>query len=252
MFFLGVLVGRGNSPITFDTRGFQDRLAQIAQEFGDRESEKENLDLKFYDVLDDPVQHQVKGRSKKGEEILPKPESHSAVPISRVAKASQDDIPVKVGKKQTTYNKVGGTQKKEVQAALPKAKPVVATEIKKTKPEKVKVRKTAAKQTSSVPETSKSKPKVQPAPKESPKKSKVAAKGQYTIQVAAYKDFKDAVSQMASLEKKGIEAYRVRGEKGGATWYRVRTGVFKDYKSAQARLEELKQAKVGGMIIKKE
>ena len=34
MFFLGILVGRGTSPVTFDTKSFNTRLEAIVQSYG--------------------------------------------------------------------------------------------------------------------------------------------------------------------------------------------------------------------------
>jgi len=59
MFFLGILVGRGTAPVTFDTQEFQKRLEIIAQEFGKREKPETKIDLEFYDALTQPVQTEV-------------------------------------------------------------------------------------------------------------------------------------------------------------------------------------------------
>ena len=77
-------------------------------------------------------------------------------------------------------------------------------------------------------------------------------KGKYTIQIAAYKNFKDAITQMAVLEKKGFSSYRVKGQKDGVTWYRIRTGSFATYDEAKKIKEKLKKAKINSMIIKKD
>jgi cell division protein FtsN len=76
--------------------------------------------------------------------------------------------------------------------------------------------------------------------------------GKYTLQIAAYKEFKDAVSQMADLEKKGFSSYRVRGQKQGVTWYRIRTGSFASFDEAEKFKEKLSKAKVNSMIITKD
>lgn len=70
MFALGVMVGRGTSPVTFDTRGFQARLEAIAREYGSQKEVEQKVDLKFYDVLNRPADQAMK--SKKAGEIQPK------------------------------------------------------------------------------------------------------------------------------------------------------------------------------------
>lgn len=80
MFVLGIMVGRGNSPVQFDTRGFQQRLERIAEEFGQAnqaENPKE-IDLEFYKILDQPASEEkalpkvaVKSKEKKPDPVLP-------------------------------------------------------------------------------------------------------------------------------------------------------------------------------------
>jgi cell division protein FtsN len=237
MFGLGVMVGRDNSPITFDTRGFQARLETIVKEYGNQAPSEEKVDLKFYDALNNPVRHEIKGRQGKAGEIVPKREPP-------VLSAPSREIPVKLSKKQASLNQdlLAEVQKKSL---APKPKPAAS-------PEEPKVKKAMSKPgKSSVSKAGSTAVSTTGGKKAKADKPKVPA-GKYTIQVAAYKDFKDAVTQMAILEKKGIDAYRIRGEKGGITWYRVRTGAFTDYDAAKAGLEKLNQARVGGMIIKKE
>ena len=114
----------------------------------------------------------------------------------------------------------------------------------KKKPNKAKIR---------IKELKPVKTKTRP-PEQLPDKliDKKVSKGKYTIQIAAYKEFKDAVTQMTILEKKGFSSYRVRGQKEGVTWYRIRTGSFATYDEAKKIKEKLKKAKINSMIIKKE
>ncbi|MFA5906287.1 MAG: hypothetical protein WC836_20330, partial [Desulfobacula sp.] len=52
MFFLGILVGRGTSPVTFDTNEFSKKLEEMAN-IPDRKKEvSKKVDLKFYEDLD--------------------------------------------------------------------------------------------------------------------------------------------------------------------------------------------------------
>ena len=79
MFFLGIIVGRGNSPVNFDTQKFQKRLEVIAHDFGAQKKEPHKIDLKFYEVLDraeleEDASHNKSKEKGKIVEILPKKE----------------------------------------------------------------------------------------------------------------------------------------------------------------------------------
>ncbi|MDD9300882.1 MAG: SPOR domain-containing protein [Desulfobacter sp.] len=199
------------------------------------------MDLKFYDALNNPVRHEVKGRPEKSGEIIPSTEK----PMPVRPRAADQAILVKLSRKKATLNRGAGSGQ-AFQEQIKSKKTPVKTGIKP-------VKKPIVSKKSPLPE--KSSQPLKTAQKEDPRAveaRKTQSKGGYTIQVAAYKAFKDAVTHMAALEKKGVASYRVRGKKDGKTWYRVRTGAFADYDTAAARLKELKQAKIDGMIIKKE
>ena len=74
--------------------------------------------------------------------------------------------------------------------------------------------------------------------------------GIYTIQIAAYKEFKDAISQMALLDEKGFSSYCEKGEKNGVAFYRVRTGSFANWEEAEKMKEKLNKARIKAQIIK--
>ncbi len=195
---LGLMVGRGNSPITFDTRSFEQQLENIAEKLANIESEKEEVNLEFFKVLDQPVAEEKAlpkiTKSKIESEISPQP------PVV---------IPIKTSTKKRTFQKrIMVPKKKDVPKKITTV-PVPVVPVKITK-------------------------------------------GRYTIQIAAYKDFKDAVTQMAILEKKGIKSYRQKGEKDGVTWYRVRTGVFNSFEEAKKFKEKLNRIKIKAMVIKKD
>ena len=206
MFFLGIIVGRGNSPVTFDTQKFQKRLETIAHDFGAPKKNPDKIDLKFYDVLDKPELEEggTQDKSKaKGKivEILPRKE------------VVTDSILMKTSKKKETFKKG-----------------------------EIKV------QDKNIPEVKKSfekRDKKKIIPQKIPQ-------GNYTVQIAAYKDFKDAVTQMAILEKKGISSYRVKVSQNGATWYRVRSGSFADFDEATEFKKKLDKIKINSMIIKRD
>ncbi len=203
MFVLGIMVGRGSSPVTFDTISFQERLQTIAREFGNSSEPGEKMDLQFYDALNKPALQEVKGRKNIQNEIIPKKEpSYTLAKHEEIKEPETSLIPLKTSRKAATLNR----------AALNKT-------LKKGG--------------------------------ESPAGKKVPA-GVYTIQIAAYKSFSDAVTHMAILERKGFSSYRTMGKKDGVNWYRVRIGSFATHEKAKQFIEKLKQARINGMIIKQE
>jgi cell division protein FtsN len=71
-----------------------------------------------------------------------------------------------------------------------------------------------------------------------------------TIQVASFKDSKDADEMVAKLKKKGYPAYRISSnipEKG--IWHRVRIGYFKDKAEAGSTLNQLKKEKFKAFLV---
>lgn len=219
MFLLGIMVGRGTSPVTFDTQKFQKRLEVIASDFGKKEGTQKEMDLKFYNVLDHPVAEEGLPSPKKNVEIIPKKETTVTL----------DKIPLKISLKEKTY-------KKKRPRVKPDIKMGQSENSKGLKPPDVKSKSTVAK---------KNNPPLQV-------KDKKGQNGRYTLQIAAYKAFKDAVSQMAILEKKGFDSYRVKGEKDGTIWYRVRAGSFATYEDAKQFKEKLKKARINSIILKKD
>ncbi len=279
MFFLGIMVGRGTSPVTFDTKQFHNRLETIAGEFGKTKIPEEKMDLQFYDALNKPVRQEVKGKKNTPNEIIPKKETGyllvqmtgpTAVPVKTSRKAatfnkslvghipsrktaSREDGSKHVDPRDTGSKKMDGNIKNEQQ---PLAKDKTDLSVKKFR--KVPPKKMIEKKVSKIdrlPEKQRVSARLSPAETSLVKASggpEAVVPGMYTIQIAAYKSFKDAVTQMARLEKKGFASYRTLGKKEGVTWYRVRVGGFETRAAASRYIEKLKQAKIDGMIIKKE
>lgn len=213
MFLLGIMVGRGNSPVTFDTRHFEDRLHEIAGEFGKKKKElPQNVEPRFYQELKKPIGQETlpaKGSDNTPlKEIKPKPEPEQAVPRKET-----------ISLKHKTLNE--SVKLVETPKAKPKKKTVTKPEEKKAAPKKA-----------SIPGLSES--------------------GRYLIQVAAYRNFKDAVTRVTELEKKGIKAYREKFETKTKTWYRVRIGFFKSYDDARKYADWLKKAGIKADIHKKD
>jgi cell division protein FtsN len=211
MFLLGIMVGRGTSPVKFDTQKFQKRLEIIADDFGAQKKIPDKIDLKFYDVLDRPELEELVAHKKNvvnnGEkEILPAKENVT------------DSIPLKTSKKKQTFKKEKIkeiSEYKPAQKSAPKQNSESKTENSNNQPNKPKV-----------------------------------IKGKYIVQIAAYKDFTDAVSQMAVLQKKGFSSYRVKGQTDGVTWYRVRSGPFISFEEAKKFKKKLEKIKINSLIIK--
>ncbi len=225
---LGILVGRGTSPVTFDTEKFQKRLAVIAKEYGYKKeiAKQEKVELQFYKVLAKPVQEEEPVTERSAKKGPGKTKKRSEVIPEKVVDVS-DEIPVKKSRKQETFKR-----------SVKKINSGPKISIARKEKEKVRV------------ETKKPEPKVQKEIKKEPPEKK-SVDGNYTIQIAAYKDFKDAVSHMANLEKKGFTSYRIKAQKDGQTWYRVRSGLFTTKELADRYLKKLKQAKINGMVIKR-
>ncbi len=70
---------------------------------------------------------------------------------------------------------------------------------------------------------------------------KGAADAEYTVQVAAYPNPKDAEAMSATLIKKGLPAFPVKVMLNGAEWYKVSVGSFKNRKEAMEYQAELKK-----------
>lgn len=253
MFGLGLLVGRGSSPVLFETRPFQEYLGRMLSELSAKLPDKGKVDLKFYDVLDEPVYYPVKGKIDDSGEITPGPEIGKTASIKPAPyNFRAEDIPVKRSRKLATWNQAGqGGYGNDTAPAAPPKKSASVKTYKKTSekqsvtqftPKALKLKNQTGKKTDAVPKKSKPDTVKSPAP----------AHGEYTIQVASYKNLNDALAQMVFLNEKGITSYRGSVKINGKTWYRVRSGSFADYKAARARLAKLAGAGVNGMVIKKE
>lgn len=227
MFFLGLLVGRGTAPVEFDTDRFQKRLESLVKTYNNENTQGKEIELKFYEVLDQPEKEEHLMIEVSPEKKSPLPEKRKMASAGPAEEASADkradnadagagdsrvkaeDLPVKTSKKRETF--------KTAEQA----------------PEK-----TAAKSRQQI--------RKDEAPDDGDKIT-----GIYTVQIASYRDFKDAVSQMASLEKKGIQSYREKGEKDGETWYRIRSGSFASLDKAKKFRDRLKDLKIDSIIIKR-
>lgn len=253
MFGLGVFVGRSSSPVLFETRPFQEHLGQMISDFSAKLPEKGKVDLKFYDVLDEPVYYPVKGKTDDSGEITPGPETGKTASITPPQNHSQpEDIPVKRSRKLATWHNAGQGYKSETAQASSPQKKSAPVKTDKKDSEKQTVSRISPKVLKSKNQTGKKTDAVPKETKPDTAKTPASANDEYTIQVASYKNLNDALAQMVHLNEKGIVSYRASVKINGKTWYRVRTGAFSDYKSAQAGLAKLAGAGIGGMVVKKE
>lgn len=225
LFLLGVMAGRGTAPVTFETRPFQERLKTIVDTYKDPDTPGDpdkKIALNYSDALSDEtgIEEMVIPVPAEHLSDTPADSRHSETVLTdtealetRVPDPAED-IPVKTSLKAATRNKS-------------MAKPVAENSGKATAEEL--------------------KTLVWTGETEKP-----VSEGRYTIQVAAFKSFRDAVTQMATLEKKGFASTRTTREMDGITWYRVRIGEFSSRDAAARYLEQLNQAGINGMIITKE
>ncbi len=221
LFLLGVMAGRGTAPVTFDTRSFQERLKTIVDAYVDPKvpaDPDEKMALRYYDALSE----------EQGIEEM----------VIPVPKDDPEETPESVGEPETAGSKTladgadgldetGDIPVKTGKKAATFNKAVAAKQMDTFQPEKN-------------PEASGENFEFTDSP------------GRYTIQVAAFKSFRDAVTQMAELEKKGFTADRTTKELDGITWYRVRVGEFTSRDMAARYLDKLNQAGINGMIITRE
>jgi cell division protein FtsN len=231
MFFLGIMVGRGTSPVNFDTREFSKKLEKMANIPEPKNEAEKKIDLKFYEDLDHPttqerfaLKDQISADVPERKPEIEPPKEPVKEPVKVIKKILVKD-PVKIAKKEPV---------KEIarEAGKPPEKPPIKEPEKETGVDKDAVK------------TEK--------PVETVAETLTPSKGVYTIQIAAYKSFQEAVSKMAALEEKGFSTYRIKGENDGATWYRVRMGPFETYDGAKEFKARLDKAGINAMIMKRE
>lgn len=243
MFLLGIMVGRDNAPISFDTSGLHQRLAAIVG--SDTHEKSQTVELGFYDALDEPndpdvTTIKVKFRkpdllAKQKTGIVLAPDQGEELPgdDSPAPKMQKDDLPdhsadnVSAGEDMQIPRKKAKKKKPLNQEGLDKFK---APPFWKDKENQEKS--TTVSQASALEKTGSS------------QETKI-----FTIQLASFKDPKDARSYIAQLQKKGILAAMEPTKIDGRTWNRVRLGSFASHDQAKKRLAELQKKQVDGFII---
>lgn len=215
MFLLGIMVGRGTAPVSFETRSFQERLQAMVQKTQKAENPQDpekKMALHYFEALNAPVE----------------PDDMQALAVKVVPDKQENKF----------------LEAKKMQAETTDTRGPPAPEATTPDPVPVKTSKKAATfKASATARDDVAEKKTAPAS---------GTGGEYTIQVAAFKSFKDAVTQTAVLDEKGFTAMRTSKKIDGVTWYRVRVGAFATRDAARRYLEKLNQAGINGMIIKKE
>jgi cell division protein FtsN len=214
MFGIGVLVGRGTSPLKIDINELQKKLQVAGTELMKKEQEDtpENSDsvdgkpdLEFYETL------------KKNNEDVNISEIPLPAEIEKIIEPAFPKIPAKP--KKESKKRLTRTQKEVTEpAASPEKEPA---------------------------ETSTAQPTA-------PTAQAVPAGKPYTVQVAAFKAAGDADKLVAELTQKGFFAYRAIGKiPGKGIWYRVRVGEFNTRAEAGSTIAKLKMAGKKSMLVKK-
>lgn len=222
MFFLGLLVGRGLSPVRFDKDEVERDLTRLKNTFAIPSLKKNQdvhpvpLELEFFDAL-----------KKPGEEV-----DHDTKLVVKAPLLPPDMIPPDPPP-ETEENTPFGSDKKDpmTETSAPpvkEVKPVVKVEQKPSDAD------------------TESSPKV-----EKPDKEKKP--GLFTIQVASYKQATEADRLVKQLLSKGFPAYRSIGAIAGkGVWYRVRLGSYETRGDAGPMLEALGREKLKGFVLPKE
>jgi len=214
MFGIGVLVGRGTSPLKIDINELQKKL-QLAK-----------TELKKKEQMQTP---------KKSDSANGKPELEF---YETLKKNNEDDIISEIP--------LGLENEKKAAPAFPKApaKPKKESQKRLTRIHK-KIIESAA-PANQPAETS------PPPPTAPTARAALPIGNPYTIQVAAFKAAGDADKLVAELTQKGFSAYRAIGKiPGKGIWYRVRVGEFNTKAEAGSTIAKLKKAGKKPMLVKK-
>ncbi len=214
MFGIGVLVGRGTSPLKIDISELQKKLQIARDELLQRE--RQQVPEKAEPASDKPELDFYESLKKNGDD-----DQIPAVPSPPIIeKQIEPAVPQTPAKpKKQSKKRLTKTEKKVLEPVAGPAKPAA---------EKSQLQPTA-------PQS-----RIQPDGKA------------YTIQVAAFKAARDADKLVAELKQKGFSAYRAIGKvPGKGIWYRVRVGAFNDKAEAGRTIAKLKKGGKKPMLVEK-
>jgi len=215
MFFIGVMVGRETAPVHFDTRSFQEKLADLAGN-KDKENPPEKMALGFYKELKKtvPTDFSLSDDVLAAAELVP---SHGGglLVVEDEPVDVEGPIPIKKGLKRMTRRAVPQNIVPDLKGTVQGPGPEVQ-EVQETPPEIA---------TASRP------------------------KGGYTIQISSFRQLGDAIERMETLKVKGFMPHRAMALVNGKMWHRVRVGKFFDTLSAEKALKELEVQGIYGIIV---
>ncbi len=236
MFFLGVLVGRGTAPVSFDTKKFQEKLAEIAGVKVNEKKIEKKSGLDFYEMLKKPVSTM----DAKFPESLGKDgaKNDGAKGNSR-GKISEKSIQIKKSRKTMSMALLHGGKKRHESDLKPVNGKITALSLKNNFhiPKKIK-------KSEQINSSYKNIKHGEDFNADASDETVV-----YTIQIAAYRNLNDALKLMENLKKKGYTAYRTMGKKGDKLWHRVRIGSFVNRKKAMQFEKQLESKQLKGIIV---
>ncbi len=216
MFFIGVMVGRGTAPVHFDTRSFQEKLADLVDN-EDKKNPPEKMALDFYKELKKkvPTDFSLSDDVLEAAEVVP---SHGGglLIVEDEPVDVEGPIPIKKGLKRITRRAIPQNVIPDLEGTMQGRGPEVQG-VRDNPPEMI-------------PTTS------QP-------------RGGYTIQISSFRQLADAIERMETLKVKGFMPHRALALVNGKMWHRVRVGKFFDTFSAEKTLKELEVRGIYGIIV---
>lgn len=232
MFSAGVLVGRGTSPVEFDTAWFQKRLSVL---FGDSVEEAAGIkkpELEFYDKLRrDNDDREVFDTVEREDAIFGKRQQDRDSADEDQSTLSMEPLPQKRSRKGLTLTL---TRKGAFDPSADIGDKRDGDEAEEKK------------------RLSKSSKSPSHASIERGDTADKEHRNIYTIQIASYRDLSDAATHVSQLKAKGYPAYQVQVTLEGERWYRVRSGGFGSIAEAQNQLKAFQKVGIEGLIIKNE
>jgi cell division septation protein DedD len=211
MFVLGILVGRGLSPVRFDVPKLKDELVTLKEK-----------------VL--PSEEEASGVRKAATSETPDLEFYKALREKRAEPRSRARI---VHRKAPDPN---------LQAAEAPVKPHAVVTESEGRPAGSGLKVTAAQEEAA---------ELQIIPKKLAVTKKPKHQGALTIQVAAFKRTEKAQELIAGLRRKGYDAYEVTADlPNRGTYHRVRVGHYANAEEARLAASRLRQERLETIIVK--
>lgn len=216
MFFIGVMVGRETAPVHFDTRSFQEKLVDLADN-KDKKNPPKKMALGFYKELKKTVPTDF-SFSDDVLEAAGVVSSQGVVVVEDAPVGVEDPIPMKKGLKRMTRRAVPQNIVPDLEGTVqgPGSEVQEVQEVQEIPPEIA---------TASRP------------------------RGGYTIQISSFRQLADAIKRMETLKIKGFMPHRALALVDGKMWHRVRVGKFFDTLSAEKALKELEVQGIYGIIV---